>query len=217
MTNAKILAIGDCNTLGVGDCRYNSFPEKIGLELGFDSINLGYTMATTREGIRLLKDNISQDIKILLIQFGLVDSYPTFKYSPYVPYYPDNFFKKQLRSIVKKYKKLCRAYKLNHYFGEKNVTPVQEYQANLEQMIFLANDIQTILIDTIPNKQAGRNKHILHYNMLMTKVAKQHSNCIKINLFQDFLQHQKEFYLDETHCNDAGYTFITKKILQTIT
>ena len=159
MTQNKLLAIGDCNTLGVGELVNNSYPERLGDIMNLDVINCGYTMATTREGLALLQDNYAENIKLLIIQFGLVDSYPTFKYAPYIPYYPDNPIRKQLRSIVKKYKKLCRKYGLHDRFGEKNVTSEGDYIANIRKMILLAGQTTTILLDTIPNQQPGRNNH----------------------------------------------------------
>lgn len=216
MTKKNILALGDCNTLGVGRLEKNSYPERLAKVLDLEVINCGYTMATTREGLSLLQRNINTNCVLLLIQFGLVDSYPTFKYAPYIRYYPDNPLRKQLRSIVKKIKKLSRKHGLNKRFGEKNVTHEKAYSANILQMLQVAGQTTTLLIDTIPNKQPGRNKHIQHYNELLTILASQYPHCIKINLFEDFMRNINNFYIDETHCNSTGYDFITEKILQKI-
>jgi len=92
----KLLAIGDCNTLGAGELEAFSYPERLANLCNAQVINCGLTMSTSREGVAILKDNISDDIDCILIQFGLVDAYNTFRYAPYVPYYPDNIIRKQL-------------------------------------------------------------------------------------------------------------------------
>lgn len=104
----NILAVGDCITLGVGEYSGNSYSEKVGRQLNIPVKNRGYTMSSTREGIALLNDSLTAEYDLVFLQFGLVDSYFTVKHAPYIPYYPDNFLRKQIRSIVKKYKKSCR-------------------------------------------------------------------------------------------------------------
>ena len=103
-----ILAIGDCITSGVSHCLGNSYPERVGMALNVRVKNCGKAMCSSREGITLLRDNESDEFDCVFIQFGLKDAYSTFKYSPNILYYPDNFMRKQLRSIVKKYKKICK-------------------------------------------------------------------------------------------------------------
>ena len=131
----SILAVGDCNTLGAGEFRNNGYPERVGELLGVSVKNCGYTMSTTREGVYLLEDNLEEQHDCVIIQFGLVDSYATFRYSPYVLYFPDNPLRKQLRSLVKKYKKICRRRGLNEKFGEVPVVPAAEYERNLRRMV----------------------------------------------------------------------------------
>lgn len=113
-----LLAIGDCNTLGTDKLKGSSYPELIGRILGCPVRNCGFTMSTSREGLCLLRDNLSKDFDWITIQFGLVDSYCTFRYSPYILYYPDNFIRKQLRSLVKKYKKTCKKLRLQEALGK---------------------------------------------------------------------------------------------------
>lgn len=79
----KILSIGDCNTEGISNLKHNSYPERIGNSLDLQVINCGYTMTTTREGLRLFNKYYDNDVDIVTIQFGLVDSWKTIKYSPY--------------------------------------------------------------------------------------------------------------------------------------
>lgn len=215
--NGEILAIGDCNTLGVADCIRNSYPERFAKLSGKEVRNCGCTMATTREGILLLKKYITEEVSLLLVQFGLVDSYKTFKYSPYILYFPDNFLRKQVRSLVKKYKKVCRNIGLNRRLGEKNVVGIEEYEANLQTIIDLAGPARIFLIDTVPHKQQERNPEIERYNALLTKMAEKNSNCVKIDLYSHFAGNMDRYYHDETHCNGLGYDYIAAQILHHLT
>lgn len=210
----KVLAIGDCNTLGVADCIGNSYPERFGRVSGMHVRNCGYTMATTREGLEILKENIDDNTLFLFVQFGLVDSYKTFKYSPYVLYYPDNFFRKQARSLVKKYKKICRNSGLNKRFGEINVVGPEEYEENLHKIIALADKAKVFLIETVPHKQVERNVEIRNYNSILSKVASRYSRCVKIEIYEHFLKNLDSYYHDETHCNGAGYDHIVDRMMR---
>ncbi len=182
---------------------------------GAEIHNVGYTMATTREGIYLLRDFIC-DSELVFIQFGLVDSYKTFKYSPYVHYYPDSFKRKQLRSLAKKYKKTCRKMGLNKIWGEINVVAIEEYRSNIESMIEFAAPRIVVLLDTVPNKQTERNSEIIRYNKTLTSISEQYQNCIKIDLYDTFQENMDEFYMDETHCNEKGCDCIAQKIFDKI-
>ncbi len=211
----KILAVGDCNTLGAGNLEGNSFPERFGKMSGAEIHNVGYTMATTREGIHLLQDYMG-DSELVFIQFGLVDSYKTFKYSPYVLYYPDNFKRKQLRSIAKKYKKTCRKIGLNKLWGEINVVAIDEYRRNIELMIEFATPRTVVLLDTVPNKQVERNLEIVRYNKTLTSISNQYQNCVKIDLYDTFEENINRFFMDATHCNERGCDCIAQKIFEKI-
>ena len=121
-----ILAIGDCITSGVSNYLGNSYPERVGMALNVPVKNCGKGMCSSREGIALLRDNDSEEFDCVIIQFGLKDAYSTFKYSPNILYYPDNFIRKQLRSIVKKYKKICKKIGLNELLGTAKVVSEHE-------------------------------------------------------------------------------------------
>jgi len=211
----KLLAVGDCNTLGAGRLEKRSFPERFATLAGVQVKNVGHTMATTREGIHLLR-NFVTEADWVFIQFGLVDSYKTFKYSPYVLYYPDNLLRKSLRSLVKKYKKTCKKLGLNKSLGEVNVVDIEEYKENVSQMITIARPKTVFLLDTVPNKQLWRNSEIKRYNNILTQLNEEHDNCIKIDLFDIFIENLDNFYMDETHCNEAGYNCIAKRIQEQI-
>ena len=209
----RILAVGDCIMLGVEQCFKNSYPEKIAAILGVPVNNKGLAMSTSREGRTLLSHNLSRDYDCILLQFGLADAYFTFKYSPYIPYYPDNFFRKQLRSIVKKYKKTCRKMGLNNRYGQVQVVPEAEYRENFLFMINQCDNRIVILPETIPHHETYRNEAIQHYNRQLKSIAETKSNCHLIPLFDDFLPHFSDFYLDMGHPNNKGYDHIADKIV----
>lgn len=211
----KIAAFGDCNTLGANSLERKSYPEKIGSKINAEVLNTGHTMATTREGVNLLRDNLG-DADCVMIQFGLADSYKTFKYSPYVLYYPDNILRKQFRSIVKKYKKLCRQSGLNALLGEVNVVPSDEYEKNLRTMIEMSFPRKTFLIDTIPNKQLERNSEIKRYNQVLDQLCNEYEHCVKIDLYNVFECGLSQYYQDLTHCNEDGYECIADIIVDKI-
>jgi lysophospholipase L1-like esterase len=207
----KITAVGDCNTLGANALAHKGYPERFGAMANAEVVNLGHTMATTREGIHLLQDHIG-DADCVLIQFGLVDSYKTFKHSPYVLYYPDGFFRKQLRSMVKKYKKICRSIGLNSLFGEVNVVAIEEYERNLREMVELALPRTIVLLETIPNRQQERNDEIRRYNKVLDKICNGYEQCFKVELYDLFIHRLSEYYQDDTHCNQNGHDCIARTI-----
>lgn len=209
-----ILAVGDCITLGVEECLDNSYPEKIGRHFNVPVKNRGYTMSTSREGMALLQDSLTDSFDCILMQFGLADAYFTFKYAPYIPYYPDNFLRKQIRSIVKKYKKTCRKMGLHEKLGVSQVVSEVEYRANYTQMINECGDKLVVLSETIPHHETYRNEAIKQYNTLLKSMADSHENCHLIPLFDDFLPHFSDFYLDMGHPNDDGYQYIAGKIIR---
>ncbi|TLP37798.1 SGNH/GDSL hydrolase family protein [Arcobacter arenosus] len=208
----KILALGDCNTEGDVHFRNNAFPERFAKQIDFECINCGYTMSTTKEMINFYNDNISEEIDVILIQYGLVDSWRTFKYSPYVLYYPDSFFRKLGRKIIKKYKKIARSLGLNTLFGSKFSVSPEEYKRNIEKIVNDSKDKLVFLIDTIPNKDLKRNIYIKQYNSILDEISTNNKNCHKVNLYDEFEKNLDNFYLDETHINDKGYDLIAKRL-----
>ena len=209
---AEILALGDCNTAGVSDLYAQSYPELFAKKIGKNVKNCGYTMSTTREMIHFFNNNFTKDTEIILIQYGLVDSWKTFKYSPYVLYYPDTTARKFFRKLVKKYKKICKKLGLNELFGVKNVVDLDEYKKNIEYVIEKAIGCKIFLIDTIPNQETFRNNEIQKYNEIMKILSLKYQNVFKVNTYYDF-EGQKKFYLDETHMNAEGIKLITDNIL----
>jgi len=209
----QILALGDCNTLGAGELKNKSYPERFAAHIGASLINCGYTMSTTREMQYFAQENI-QNADIVLIQYGLVDSWKTFKYAPYVLYYPDNLFRKYYRKLVKKYKKICKSMGLNALLGVENVVPEKEYENNIEYFIRHFPDKLFILIDTIPNHALWRNGEILRYNKIIEDIAKRNENAYYLKIYESFLNNFDVYYLDKTHINDTGYDFILSQLIE---
>ena len=203
-----ITAVGDCNTLGANSLEGNSYPERIARRIGAEVTNLGHTMATSREGVLLLRDFLGKS-DCILIQFGLADSYTTFKYAPYVLYYPDNFYRRPLRSLVKKLKKTCRKMGMNTLLGQKSVVSLEEYERNIRAMVEMAQPQTIFLIDTIPHKEVSRNTEIQRYNRVLDTIADEIEGCFKIDLYDVFAAELHRFYQDSTHCSDQGYDCIT--------
>jgi lysophospholipase L1-like esterase len=215
-TKNKILAIGDCNTLGVGNLAGHSYPERVGQRLKIPITNCGYTMSTTREGWFLLRDHLTADCTIVIIQFGLADSYLTLRHAPYVLNYPDNFLRKPFRNILKKLKKLSRKYGINKRFGESNVVPLEEYSINIRKMIQMCAGRTVLLPETIPHHDTSRNDQIERYNRELAAIAAQYDNCHLVKTYDGFSDNMHRFYLEETHANADGYDYTAEKILQVL-
>lgn len=209
---SEILALGDCNTLGIQSLVDNAYPERFAKALNKTVDNCGFTMATTNEMLHFFQDFKEKETKIILIQYGLVDSWQTFTYAPYVLYYPDNSIRKIFRKIVKKYKKSAKRIGLNRLLGVSNVVDIETYESNLESLIQRSKDCTIFLISTIPNLDTSRNSEIVRYNEVLSKLSEQHTHVYNVEVYSDFLNHP-EYYLDNTHMNEQGYEHITQKIL----
>ena len=210
----KILALGDCNTRGIEECYHNAYPELVAKELKADVVNLGHTMATTREGIKLFNEVKDQYFDIVLISFGLTDSWKTFKYAPYVLYYPDNIWRKFLRKMVKKFKKIGKKLNFIRLLGEESVVPEKEYIENIQYMVTHSKDSIVFILDTLPKKESYRNVSIKKYNTLLDSFSK--FNNVKRVKFYDYFDAHREFFLDKTHLNIMGYKYISNKILDEV-
>jgi lysophospholipase L1-like esterase len=212
-TKNKILAIGDCNTLGGGNLVGQSYPERVGLRLNAAVSNCGYTMSTSREGYFLLRDHLTTDCTIVMIQFGLADSALTLRHAPYVLNYPDNIFRKPCRKMLKKFKKLSRKYGINKRFGESNVVPIEEYSINIRRMIEMCAGRTVLLSETIPHHDTSRNERIERYNRELAAIAEQYGNCHLVKTYDAYSNNMNRFYLDDGHANADGYDYTAERIL----
>lgn len=203
------LALGDCNTLGVQSC--NAYPQQLATQLGITVTNCGHTMATVREGQRLFCAHFDeQSVEFVTLQFGLVDSWHTVRYAPYILYYPDNVLRRLGRKLIKKYKKLGRKWGLNRLLGVAPVVPLSEYIHWIEQIVAVAP--QVFLLDTVPNKESARNAAIQQYNAALTAIAHRFAHVHKVDLYAHFAGQMDTLYLDNTHINQAGHDYIAAQL-----
>jgi len=214
---ARIVAYGDCNTLGFADCERQAWPEHIARELGAQVTNLGHTMSTTRELLQYARDYPPSDYDLALIQYGLVDSWLTFRHSPYVLYYPTNPWRKFLRKLVKKIKKYARVLRIHDLLGWQNVVPIDEYERNIEAVIRSAPATRFVLLGTAPNHDRPRNPRIEAYNATLARIAARHRNALFIDPYPDILPRLDTLYFpDGTHLNAEGQQLVARRILASL-
>lgn len=209
----KLLALGDCNTLGVAHFIRNTYVERVARALGYEPINCGCTMATTREALRFFSDYYDPGCAIVTIQYGLVDSWRTFRFAPYVLYYPDNMARKMARKLVKKYKKVARRWGWNKRFGETHVVDPAEYRANIETIVRRATSSQVFLVETAPHQDPHRNLAIQAYNRILGEIATGYAHCRLVRIYDELSAHLSSYCFDLTHLNEAGHELIAARIL----
>jgi len=208
----ELLSIGDCNTRGDGELVDAGYPERLGELLSLRVINCGYTMSSTREGVRLFDDHFGANTALVTVQFGLVDSWVTVAHAPYVLYYPDNPLRKIARKLVKKYKKLARRLHLDRLLGQASVVPIGEYRSNLEHILRAAGRVPVLLIETVPNAQQHRNPEILRYNRVLEELAQHYGNAYLVEVYRRFSGQLADLMQDGTHVNERGYRLIMDEL-----
>jgi hypothetical protein len=215
---AKVLSLGDCNAIGFGELKGFGYAERVANSIGMECLNKGHTMCTSREGVKYFLDYYSSDVCLLIVNYGLVDSWRTVSGFPYVLYYPDNFFRKLCRKALKKAKKIVRKCFLLKFFGLSSVVSLEEYRNNILFMVGeLSSETKLVLIEIPYNMDESRNGEILSYNKTLREISSRYENVIFVETFR-FFEKAKYSYLlaDGTHISDAGYEFITKSILHSL-
>lgn len=211
----KILSLGDCNTLGVGDCRGNAYPEQFARAMGAEICNCGFTMSTIREAKYFFRDYYDESTKIVTLQLGLVDSWDTFVYAPYVLYYPDNMLRKIARKVVKKYKKIARNLGLNDMIGKTPVVGPERFARGVAAIISACRpDTRILLVEAVPSQDESRNQAIKKYNELLKAAAASDSRCFLIELYGHFSRNMDTLYADAVHINAKGHEFVAHKLVQ---
>lgn len=215
MQNSKLryVALGDCVTLGAPLQQQNAYPERVAKAMGWQVTNYGHTMSSTREGLQYFKKPDVQSADVLSIQYGILDSWQTFKGAPFVLYYPDTKWRKFLRKIVKKIKKYGRKLNFHALFGTRNVVPVEEYIANIQYMIEHSQAQYILLPEIYPNQDLSREPRILAYNQALAKLHDgqrvfviKHFDLLKAHLNSDY-------YDDPTHLSGKGHQAVADNIL----
>lgn len=210
----RIVAYGDCNTLGFQSCEKNAWPEIVARALGASVTNLGHTMSTTREMLAYARDYPPANYDLAFIQYGLVDSWLTFRHSPYVLYYPTNPWRKFLRKLVKKIKKYGRKLRIHDLLGWQNVVPLEEYVRNIEATIAAAPGTRFVLVGTAPNRDLSRNPRIEAYNAALADIARRHANASLVNPYPCIHAAMDQvFFSDGTHLNAAGQHIIADLLI----
>lgn len=214
----SIVAYGDCNTLGYTSCEYNAYPERLGRLISAQVLNLGRTMASTRELVRYARDFPPNQHTIGIVNYGLVDSWVTFRRAPYVLYYPDNPLRKALRVAVKKIKRFCTRSGIAARLGPAHVVPPDEFEQNVASIVSTYPAVTFVLLSAFPNLDETRNPAIQAYNEIISRTARNHPhNTIHVDLYSTlFEQRSRLFCEDGTHINDAGHDFVAQSIAEAL-
>ncbi len=211
------IAYGDCNTEGLKDYHEPVWPEMVAERLGLALTNCGHTMSTTRELLRYADAFPPRGYPLVLIQYGLVDSWLTFRGAPYVLYYPDNPRRKFARKLVKKLKKWVRRFHLQDRLGAVEQVPLEEYLGNLERVLRSAPETQFVLVATPPNLDEPRNPRIERYNEGLQQLAGREANAVLANAYQPLWQHKAQTLMtDGTHLTHKGHRMVAGAVINAL-
>jgi lysophospholipase L1-like esterase len=224
MEKIKIYAVGDCNTEGANSLPPGeSIPEKLASVfessgLSVTLVNLGQTMTTTREGLTRVQNEVTAP-DILLINFGLVDAWVTSIPQVYVPYYPDNRWRKLGRKLIKSIKKLLRKPILNKMVTHGEVVSSEEYLNNFKEMIRIARsrnpEVKILLWSTtFALNDPQRNENIHRYNCLLKELAVTSDTLyLDISELVGSLQ-PSDAYLDDVHLSGKSSALIAETMVK---
>lgn len=214
----ECIAYGDCNTEGLKGCREPLWPGLVAESLGLVLRNCGHTMSTTRELLRYAGHYPPAEYAVALIQYGLVDSWLTFRGAPYVLYYPDNPARKLARKLVKKLKKWARSLHLQDRLGAVEQVPLAEYLANIAEVVRSAPETRFVLVATAPNLDEPRNPRIKRYNDALRTLAEQEANAVFADAYEPLWQ-QRDCCLmaDGTHLSAQGHRMVADAVIAALT
>lgn len=208
------IAYGDCNTEGVKDYHEPVWPEMVSEQLGLTLTNCGHTMSTTRELLRYADDFPPSQFELAFIQYGLVDSWLTFRGAPYVLYYPDNPRRKLARKLVKKIKKWARGFRLQERLGAVEQVPLEEYLGNIRQVVRSAPATQFVLVATPPNLDEPRNPRIQRYNAGLHQLAGREDNAVVADAYPQLWAGRGQALMsDGTHLTLAGHQLVAQSVI----
>lgn len=213
----QAIAYGDCNTEGLKGSQVKLWPEIVSAVLSLELRNCGHTMSTTREFLSYNRDYPASRYSVALIQYGLVDSWLTFKGAPYVLYYPDSLRRKFARKVVKKLKKWARAWNLQEHFGTVEQVPLAEYVRNIERVIASAPETVFVLVATAPNLDEPRNPRIKKYNEALRQLAASNSNAVYADAFADLWSARHKSLMDDgTHLSKYGHEIVAARVVEAL-
>jgi len=179
----RVLAVGDCNTCGitvppVGSTILDKFCEHLeGGGYATERQNLGVSMATSREGVERMRRD-AKPADVVIINFGLVDTWITSIPKFYVCYYPDTPLRKRMRKLLKFVKRRLRSPWLRALIPTGHVVSIDEYARNIGAMIAVAranNPRTTVLLWGSPpvQRDPARNANLSRYNGCLEDLAKE--------------------------------------------
>ncbi len=218
----RVMAVGDCNTWGiaeppVGNTILDKFCRQLDLYgLATASQNLGCGMATSREGITRMQLD-AEPADVVLLNFGLVDTWMTTIPRIYILYYPDNFLRKRLRKLLKFVKRRLRNPRLRSFVPVGPVVTLDEYAENFRTMIALSrakNPHATVLLWGSPPVQGdpARNANLQRYNQCLQSVARETGSAY---VDTDILINQlpaDSAYLDAVHLSETATQAIAEQL-----
>ena len=217
-THDRLLALGDCNTLGNERTPSESYPSKLGQRLGVEVVNCGHTMSTVREGYEYAVRQLNESTRYLTIQYGLVDSWTSFRGAPYVLYYPDNPARQLLRKVVKSYKKIGRKLGFRRWFGERPVVTLKEYRQTIGNIIVLARDrcpqVRICLVATAPSLENSRNAAIEQFNAVLQQLTRE-EGLLYVDAYAPFAG-RPEFYRDVVHLTGEAHAIIAELCVEAL-
>lgn len=212
------IAYGDCNTEGLKDYHEPVWPQIVAKQLGLVLTNCGHTMSTTRELLQYTEAFPPRDYQLALIQYGLVDSWLTFRGAPYVLYYPDNPRRKFARKLVKKLKKWARRFQLQDRWGAVEQVPLNEYLRNIERVLRSAPDTLFVLVATPPNLDEPRNPRIERYNEGLSRLARGEPNTVLADAYHPLWQQKNQTLMaDGTHLTHVGHRLLADTVISALT
>ncbi|RBW48136.1 SGNH/GDSL hydrolase family protein [Marinobacter sp. F3R11] len=217
MAGKGCVAFGDCNTEGFRTLEGPVWAQHVASALKLELENCGHTMSTTRELLEYAREFPPSAYPFVFIQYGLVDSWHTFRGAPYVLYYPDSPRRKLARKLVKKLKKWARHLKLQKRLGAVEVVPLDEYIENIRVVLRSAPESQFVLVATAPNLDISRNPGIQQYNEALSTLASEEHNATCVDAWDD-LWGQAEACLmeDGTHLTSRGHRLIADRVLDAL-
>ncbi|KPQ01925.1 SGNH/GDSL hydrolase family protein [Marinobacter sp. HL-58] len=211
------IAYGDCNTEGVQGYHEPVWPEIVAEQLGLALTNCGHTMSTTRELLHYAEAFPPRNYQLAFIQYGLVDSWLTFRGAPYVLYYPDNPSRKIARKLVKKLKKWARHFHLQERLGSVEQVPLEEYLCNVGKVVRSGPDTLFVLVATPPNLDEPRNPRIERYNAALHQMAGQESNVVLADAYDRLWQEKAKTLMgDGTHLTFEGHRIVAEAVINAL-
>lgn len=203
------LAFGDCNTEGFRTLEGPVWAKRVADAMELEFKNCGHTMSTTRELLQYAAVFPPSEYALVFIQYGLVDSWLTFRGAPYVLYYPDNPRRKLARKLVKKLKKWARSLQLQKRLGAVEQVPLEEYIENLRAVLKSAPGSQFVLVATAPNRDTPRNPRILRYNSALSNLADEEHNAIYVDAWDELWSNLDACLMDDgTHLTSRGHRVV---------